>query len=116
MSDHITRDPRAPNSREKEHLLPEVFSRSFIDDLKPSKRAGRIWPNGSSGVVEHLPSKHEAPSSNPNTTKKKKKGFKSHQKGCLFLTEHKLHLKPTKSKPTKNYGQLVLHFILTVPL
>jgi hypothetical protein len=52
------------------------------------KKAGRV-----DQVVEHLPSKCEALSSNPNTTIKKTKKFDPKEKSIIKI-QQKIHIKP----------------------
>jgi hypothetical protein len=52
-----------------EHLL----CKHKVQTLVQKKKEKWNQAEGVAQVVEHLPSKHEAPSSNPNTAKKKKK-------------------------------------------
>jgi hypothetical protein len=67
------------------HAIPDIKQDS-ISKVTKAKRTG-----GGTQVVEHLPSNHEAPSSNPSVTKKKKKKKKKLENFTLGKKEKFSH-------------------------
>jgi hypothetical protein len=52
--------------------LKPVWANSSQDPISKMLSTKKKWTGGVAYVVEHLPSKHEALNSSPNTTKKNK--------------------------------------------